>query len=138
MNFYIIDPDVPGFLVEPWKAIKEDPHLSLIHYVFECCPKADLIQAYPVFLASARLAAAFAEAGLSGYYLKKCVGVKGEQFHIASPGCGGLPTYHWLAANGRAGVDDFTITNNLKLIVSENALNVMQGFNLERADISPA
>lgn len=138
MKYYTIDPDVPGRLAVDTITAFRSGTPELVNYVFECWPDSDMVQADPVFLVSDRLASALSAAGLTGFTLKLCFSSKGEQFHIASPGCGPLPTYRWLFVNGTVGVDDFGISEDLALTISENALGVMRGFNLQGLDMSPA
>lgn len=135
MKYYTIDPDVPGRLSdETIKALRIGTP-KLVNYIFECWPTSDLVQADPVFLVSNSLASALSSAGLSGFCLKPCVARKGEQFNVTSLECGELPSYRWLVVDGLNGVDDFFISQNLMLTVSERALKVMNAFSLDGADV---
>ena len=46
-----------------------------------------------------------------------------------------LPTFHWLEVTGQAGVDDLGVTDQGQLVVSEQALDLMQGGTLENCEI---
>jgi hypothetical protein len=137
MDFYIIEPDVPGFLKETRRFVRENPSPSEIDYVFECWPDDDILRAHSVILVSERLSKALLEANLSGFRLKSCIGSKGDQFEIASPGRGELPKYLWLDVVGRPKVDDFGISDQLMLVISQRALEVLQTFSIERSEIFP-
>lgn len=48
-----------------------------------------------------------------------------------------LPTFHWMRVVGKAGVDDFGIAPNLRLVASERVLDVLQKLRLSEADVQP-
>lgn len=131
MQYYIIDPDVPGRLDDETIKAFHSGQPAHIRYIFECWPASDIVQSDPVFAVSETLATELLEANLTGFTLKPCESRKGEQFDIASPGSDRLPVYVWLDVHGSAGIDDFGISEDLMLTISEKALKVLHKFNLE-------
>ena len=138
MKFYTIDPDVPGRTHgETIRAFRSGHHPENVRYIFECWPEADVVQTFPIFLVSEKLALALRSAKLTGFELKACESSKGDQFHIASPGYGELPKYFWLDVNGKSEQDDFGISNDLMLRISERVYDLLQNFCVEGAEIDP-
>lgn len=136
MKYYTIDPDVPGELTaETHQGTPESA--DKIGYIFDCWPEADIIQADPYFAVSLDLKQAIENEGLSGVAFGQCDCLKGEQFSVASPEHKNdeLPKYYWLKVNGDAEKDDFGISDDLMLVISENARGVLSRFDLTRADI---
>jgi hypothetical protein len=137
MKYFQIRPDVPGYFTNSRYVLDHLEEVSTIHYILECWPDDDIISSIRIYLVKEKLARAIGLSKLTGFELKECVVSKGEQFHIASPGFGDLPEFLWLYINGVPGVDDFGITKNLKLVVSERALNLLNSFVIENAKITP-
>ena len=137
MNYFQLEPDVPGRLLNPRHVLDHFSEISTIHYVLECWPEDDIITSIRAYLVKEGLALALKSSGMTGFEIKDCVVSKGDQFDIASPGYGDLPEFWWLYINGVPGVDDFGITKDLMLVVSERALNLLKGFVIENTEITP-
>jgi hypothetical protein len=48
-----------------------------------------------------------------------------------------LPQFVWLKVNGKAGHDDFGIARDLRLVVSERILNLLEDFGIPSAIVEP-
>jgi hypothetical protein len=127
---------VPGYLKESRATVRDNLELEAIHYVFECWPSDDIGQSNRVIFITERLAEAIMKVEATGFRLKTCNAIKGEQFEIVSPAQEDFPRFYWLDVYGKAGVDDFGISSNLWLVVSERILNLLQDFSIERAQVA--
>ena len=136
MNFFQFEPDVPGYFMNSRYVLDHLRDIPTIHYIFECWPYDDIISWICVHLVKERLSLALKSSRMTGFEIRDCAVSKGDQFDIASPRCGDLPDFWWLYINGVPGVDDFGITKELMLVVSERALELLKGFVIENADIT--
>lgn len=136
MKYFLLKPDVPGYLVNPKGTLANYSNISSVHYVLECFPTDDIFKCRRIYIVKEDLAYALARSEMTGFELKSCVVSKGDQFEISSPGYKELPELLWLYIDGVAGSDDFGISDNLKLIISERALELLKGFVIENADIT--
>jgi hypothetical protein len=137
MNYFQLEPDVPGRLLNPRHVLDHFSEISTVHYVLECWPEDDLITSIRVYLVKEGLAFALKSSRMTGFKIMDCVVSKGEQFHIASPGYGDLPEFWWLYIDGVPREDDFGIDKNLTLVVSERALKLLEGFVIRNAEVNP-
>lgn len=137
MKYFLIEADVPGWVRNSRQDLDNLSELSVIHYTFDCWPDDDIAESNPVYIISEKLSKAIVSAGMTGFILKGCESSKGEQFEIASPGRGDLPPYLWLDVTGTAGVDDFGISENLTLVVSQRVMSILDNFCMKMANISP-
>lgn len=135
MNFYCIEPDAPGRVEEGRNIYENHSKLDSVIFIFDYWPD-DIVESTPVFLASERLSKRISDAGTTGFLLKMCKCIKGDQFHISCPERGDIPPYRWLDVTGKAGVDDFGL-ENLNLVVSQRALDILKNFDISLADITP-
>jgi hypothetical protein len=44
-----------------------------------------------------------------------------------------LPTFYWMRINGKFSIDDFTIAEDYRLLISEKAMSIMSFFNIKNA-----
>ena len=137
MNFFQLEPDVPGYFANSRYVLDHLSDVSTGHYIFECWPEDDIISWIRVYLVKEGLAVALKSSRLTGFELKDCVVSKGDQFKIASPGHGDLPQFYWLYVSGVAGVDDFGVSDDLRLTISERVLDLLKTFSIKSADITP-
>lgn len=137
MKYFLIEADVPGRLRNSRQVLDNRSNLLSIHYIFDCWPEDDISEADPVIIVSEKLSKSIVSREMTGFILKSCESSKGDQFDIASPGCGELPRYLWLDVTGTAGVDDFGISKNLTLVVSQRVMDILDDFCMKRANISP-
>lgn len=136
MKYYTLEPDVPGSVADPRSIIQNYDTIQSIHYIFDCWPEDDILTSYPVYIVRKNLAKEFGNSNLTGFSIKACEVSKGKQFAIASPGCGKLPLYEWLHVSGRAGIDDFGITQNLRLAISESVVDTLIEFRVSNSKIT--
>ena len=105
-------------------------------YEFEGWLGDDLLETFPCFVVTDRLAQAIRTSGLTGYELGTVEVVKSEIYEELQAGRD-LPDFHRLFVLGDAETDDFSIDNQ-RLRVSDAALAVLGRFAMEHCDVHAA
>lgn len=136
--FHILEPEVAGGWGSGTDAdmTVHPPVVRRLVYEFEGWLGDDLLETFPCFVVTDRLAQAIRTSGLTGYELSPVEVVKSEFFEELQLGCK-LPGFHRLFVLGVVGKDDFSIDNQ-RLRVSDAALAVLGRFDMEHCDISAA
>lgn len=136
MNYYSLEPEVSGGLGERtiMDNSKHPPLVHRLHYQFEGWLGDDLLETFPCYLISDNLKEQLHKTKLSGYEISDVEISKSEEFEDFSPNTK-LPGFFWLKVVGKVGVDDFSLSADMKLIVSETALDVIQKFNINNCTI---
>ena len=91
---------------------------------------------FPCYIATRRLADALAELRPSGVRCDRLKVTKAEQFDLIHDDPV-LPEFVWCVVDGTAGVDDFGMSSEHMLVVSDRVLAVMRTFSLANCGISP-
>jgi hypothetical protein len=137
MNYYHVEPEVAGSLGD--RTVMDTgswpPKVSQLEYQFEGWLGDELLETLPCFICTCTLADALSAGKFSGVSFKSAVISKSENFLELYPDKI-LPDFYWLQVNGVAGVDDFGMTENNGLVVSETAMTILKNFNINYADIS--
>jgi hypothetical protein len=110
------------------------PRVHRLHYVFEGWLGDDLVESFPCFLATERLAEGIDAAGLTGVTWALVQVEKSEQAEMFFPDII-LPAWRWMRLGGNA-ADDFWADASAVLHVSDRALQVLRQFHVEHALIS--
>lgn len=136
MRFIKIEPEVSVYIGErtvfdksvvPW-------YVQKLHLEFEGWFGDDLVTASPVFCVTQRLKEGLESSSLSGISNFDSIEItKTENFEELYPDKE-LPAFFLLRINGESKKDDIAIEAG-DLIISERALEFLQGFNLSEAEI---
>jgi hypothetical protein len=113
------------------------PIVSRLHYVFAGWSGDVLLTSFPCFIVTenamkklmengATTGARFADVKITTMYPFR-------EFHPDMR----LPKFMWLQITGRAGRDDFGLAADLRMVISERALDVLKGLQLTDALIAP-
>lgn len=134
--FYFIEPEVAGGLGDHtvMDTSYNPPIVSKFEYKFEGWLGDELLESFPCFIVTEPLSALVTKANLSGFTLEPVHICTTDDFDEACPNKL-LPKFLWLKVNGRAGVDDFGLADDHRLVVSGTALNILQAAQLDNADI---
>ena len=112
------------------------PVVHRLHYVFSGWLGDDIVESFPCYLVSTRLAGAITHAGLSGVRFDDAIVSKDPQFVRFFPEvAASLPEWRWLRPTGQAHESDFWQMPNGRLVVSAQALEVVRGFNLHHCEV---
>ncbi|MEE4079515.1 hypothetical protein [Pseudomonas viridiflava] len=134
--YYYIEPEVAGGLGD--NSIIDTschpPKITLLEYKFEGWLGDDLLESFPCFIITKRLADAISKIPLSGFGLLPVKISKSENF-IENHSQVKLPEFQWLKIYGSAGIDDFGLTQNYDLVISKPVLEILRGFNIKLAEL---
>jgi hypothetical protein len=136
MSFYFLEPEVAGGLGE-FTIIDRSvfpPAVTSLHYVFDGWLGDDILESFPCFIVTDRLASGLVERRFSGIALDTVHITVSAQFRQDHPDRQ-LPHFNWLRVHGRAQLDDFGLGEDNRLVVSERAFNLMRQFCLEHCDV---
>jgi hypothetical protein len=135
MSFTMLQPEVAG----GWgpKTVVDvsvhPPRVARLHYEFDGWLGDDLLECFPCFVVSNRLARELERSNLTGFVLGDVDISTTPEFDELYPNRH-LPAFSWLKIAGRAGVDDFGISAEHRLVASARAMDVLRRFTLDRAD----
>ena len=137
MAFTVLEPEVAGGL-GPKTVLDPSVHPPLIkrlHYEFEGWLGDDLVESFPCFVVSERLARELQQSSLAGFVLDDVKVTTSPEFDELHPELR-LPKFRWLRITGIAGRDDFGLGKDHRLVASEAAMGVLSRFKIEHADRS--
>jgi len=135
MDYFAIEPEVAGGWGKNTIADRtvHPPRIIYLHYEFDGWLGDDIVESAPCFLVSERLANLLS-GNLTGYGLAEVEVSTSEEFRDLNPHLH-LPTFHWLQLTGAAGKDDFGLAQDLRCVVSGNALVVLRQANISHCEI---
>lgn len=130
MNHYILDPEVSGGLGPHTKmdTSVHPPVVTELHYEVDAWLGDDLIQSFPCYLVSDRLASRLEEIRATGVKFAPAEVTTSDSF--GKPDDRDLPTFKWMKVVGKPGADDLGLTPDARLVVSEAILGEMKKFRL--------
>jgi len=136
--YYYIEPEVSGGFGEQTviDATVHPPKISILHYLFDGWLGDELIESFPCFLVTEKIAKQIEHEGLSGASFDEVFISTSEQFKELYPNRE-LPSFRWLKITGKAGVDDFGIADDFRLVVSKRSLEILEQGQISNADIEP-
>jgi hypothetical protein len=137
MKYYCLEPEVAGDTgdntVADWTI--HPPVVSKLHYEMEFRPDDALLATHPCWIATVAAMNAIKSAKLTGATFGDVEVTMVEQLRDFEPDLN-LPDFVWLKIGGKPGNDDFGVAPNLKLVVSERALKLLQGLGISHAEVT--
>ncbi len=134
-EFFQLEPEVSGELGA--NAIINNsihpPKVEKLEFVFKGWLGDCLIECFPVFLITEKVAKKLTENNITGFSIKSLEIRKDYPFDELYPNLI-LPKFVWIDINGEAKKSDFGIKENL-LITSDKALKILQQEGLNYCDI---
>lgn len=140
MRFYILKPEVPGGIDEECRCDFSGvpPRIDELVISFDDWLGDDLLTTHPVFFVTEDLAAKLRGSNLDGYALAPMKVTRSELFEdIHEDDPLDLPEFLWLRVHGRAGFDDFGISDSMELVVSDRALSLLRSMRLVQCQATP-
>ncbi len=133
---YKLEPEVAGGWGESTVAdtSSHPPIIEKFEYQFDGWSGDDLLTSFPCFVVTEHLANDIKTSKLSGFELAPVLVTKSEEFNELYPNTV-LPNFEWLKITGAADKDDFAINNELRLVVSEAAFEILSKFNLNECEV---
>ena len=138
MPYHVLEPEVAGGFGRRTvlDAGVHPPRVSRLHYELESWLGGEIVTTFPVYVVTARLRDALEAASLSGIAFDTVEVTRSPTFEELYPGRA-LPEFVWLKVTGRPGADDFAMSADHRLVVSDRALDVLRRFPLADAEITP-
>jgi hypothetical protein len=140
MRYFYIEPEVAGSSEGPNSVMDRSVHppiVSRLHYVFAGWSGDVLLESFPAFIvtedAMNKLMESGATTGARFADVKITTTYPFRELHPDTK----LPKFTWLQVTGREGRDDFGLAADLRLVISERALDVLKGLQLTDALIEP-
>jgi hypothetical protein len=134
---WYVSPEVAGELGEhtDMNTTVHPPKVYRLHYQFQGWLGDDLLEAFPCFLVSRRLAEAIKNSDLTGWRLGNAELTRSPEFEEMYPDRD-LPEFLWLQVD-YAPAADISISADGRLDVSERALELLRRFSIENAVVEP-
>lgn len=110
------------------------PIIKKLHYVFDGWLGDDILETFPCFIVSERLMKSIMKNQLKGILFDSVKITKSDEFLDCQPKTI-LPDFYWMKVNGKLDVDDFVISKDYRLLVSDKALKVIKYFNVNYATL---
>lgn len=136
MAYFAIEPEVAGGWGDGTAADSSvhPPRVERLDYRFDGWLGDALLESFPCFIVTAELGDALVAQGLTGFDVAACKVSRSSQFcelHSETT----LPEFRWLQVSGAAGQDDFGISSEHALVVSEAALSVLKQHGIEHCEM---
>ena len=135
--YFILQPEVAGGLGELTVVdrSKHPPVVTKLHYEFEGWLGDEILESFPCFIVTAELRKALETCAVTGCNFHGATISASPEFHEMYPNRR-LPAFDWLKVYGTAGKDDFGLTTDGRLVISNAALAILQRFRMEHCAIS--
>lgn len=136
MSHYILDPEVPGELGSKTKldTSTHPPRVSYLNFELDNWFGDDLFQSFPCFVVTNRLRQEIESIKATGVKFGKLELTLSDNFKALYP-TKSVPDCSWLIIAGKAGKDDFGLSSDYRLVVSERIFAVLKGFQLNNCDV---
>lgn len=137
MTYYILEPEVAGSILGKKSIVDvtvRPPRVSRLDYEFDGWPDDDLITSIACYVVTTRLKDALVALMPTGCEFASVEVSKSEQFKEMYPEQE-LPEFAWLKITGQAGVDDFGMSDDHRLVVSEPVLHCLKQFKIDNCEI---
>jgi hypothetical protein len=138
-SFHVVEPEVAGYLgpesVIDWRT--RPPTVTAVEYTFEGWLGDQILESYPVFVATRGLVDILQARSLSGYVARAAKASWSEQARLLRDN---LPEVdlRWLDIVGAEKVDDFGLDSQARLVVSDRALEALVRGGMMNALVTPA
>lgn len=133
-----MDPEVAGELgrhtVMDVRA--HPPIFEKLNYEFEGWLGDVILESFPCFIVTTEAGNVLIELGATGIELDRVEITTSDMFKELNPDKI-LPSFVWMRVLGKAGRDDFGISEDYRLVVSQRALNALKPLGVSNALVEP-
>lgn len=138
MKYFYIEPEVAGGLGENTviDPSVHPPIISKLHYEFDGWLGDLLLETFPCFIVTKDAKRKLQSIGATGIRFDEVEITTSEMFRGLYPNRQ-LPEFFWLQIQGKPGQDDFGIADDLGLVISERALEVLRELGISNALVTP-
>ena len=136
--FFYIEPEVAGGIGPKSETYREGGKLVVtrLNYEFDGWLGDAVLESTPCFVASDDARQMIEKAALSGVAFG-VVEITRSGIFDDLYGARELPQFHWMIIDGQPNADDFGLAKDLRLVVSERALNVLKCAGVDHAEVVP-
>jgi hypothetical protein len=136
MKYYCLAPEVGGGFGEHtlMDSSVRPPRLTRFHYKFDGWLGDDLLETVACFIGTRRLVDRLQSLNPTGLELDRVEISKSDEFKELHPDRA-LPEFAWLKITGEAGRDDFGLSQEHRLVVSERVLSVLNSLTLNNCEV---
>ena len=137
MNYFALEPEVAGNIFGVKSVVDvsvHPPKVTHLDYQFDGWLDDEILASFPCFIVTLKLKNVLATSKFSGVEFDACDVSRSDAFDEWYPDKQ-LPNFAWLKVFGRAGVDDFGLYENKRLVVSEPVLKTLQQFHFEHCTV---
>lgn len=136
MRYFYIEPEFSGELGEGtlMDTTVHPPKVEKLNYEFSSWLGDDLIESFHCYIVSERLAERLKKSDFSGFDFDEVEVTKSSEFDEVST-IKHLTKFYWLKVEGKPFLSDIAISEDQRLLVSEDLLTLMKSFHLNYADI---
>lgn len=135
--WYSVSPEVAGSIGPNtiMDRASTPPTVSKLHYIFKGWLGGEIVESFPCYLVSARLAEAIQTSELTGADFSEVEVEIDMQFEMFQREVvAALPEWVWMKPAGREGTDDFWIEANGQLAISGRTYELLQKFDVKSAE----
>jgi hypothetical protein len=136
MKFYILEPEVAGGFGK--NTIIDNsvfpPIIHKLNYQLDGWLGDDLLESFPCYIVTEGIKEMLELIQPSGFIFSDVEITKSDQFRELYPNRK-IPKFYWLKIHGKAGYDDFGISDENTLVVSEKVLELLKKFKIDNCDI---
>ena len=136
MNYYTLEPEVACQLGEKSELDSRvhPPIVNKLHCIFDGWIGDDLLELFPCYIVTDKLKKGLKERKLTGYHFEDIVITKSDLFIELYPNKS-LPQFFRLTVTGVKNKDDFVISDDNMLLVSEKAYSFLKKYNIDHCDV---
>lgn len=136
MNYHILNPEVAGAFGPhtTMNSTVHPPSVKHLHFELDAWLGDDLIQSFPCYLVTTTLKSKLEAMRPSGISFAAAEVSVSADFAELQPGVK-VPVLVWIKIQGVPGNDDFGLTKDARLVVSNQVLEEMQKGQLKHCDV---
>jgi hypothetical protein len=134
MKYFFVEPEVAGGLGPRtvMDTSQHPPRVVKLHYEFSGWLGDPILESFPTFIVTEAAEGKLTSAALTGMSFADADISISPTFRERQPDVT-LPPFRWMKISGRAGVDDFGIASDNRLVASERALSTLRSCGLDHA-----
>jgi hypothetical protein len=135
-KYFLLEPEVAGELGPEtiMDSSVHPPAVAVLHYELSGWLGDDLLESFPCFIVTDRCRRALETGGVSGCAFAPAKVTVSETFSELYPGRA-LPDFIWMKVNGRAEEDDFGLSSDYRLVISDRALRILEELQISHCDV---
>lgn len=136
MKYYYIEPEVAGGLGERtiMDATIHPPKITKLHYQLDGWMGDVLLETFPCYIITETAMKEIELSDATGVGFDRVEVTLSDNFREMYPDRN-IPLFYWIQVNGICGLDDFGITQDFRLVISEKMLLLLQQLGISHSEI---